>query len=149
MKKVILKREVEGLGNLGAQVQVADGYARNYLIPRGLALEATASNIKILEEEQKKEKARYTKEKEEAKKLSERLAKISCTVKKAVGEEGKLFGVVTASDIADVLSASENIKIDKRRITVDETINALGVYTISVKLHPEVTGNLKIWVVKE
>lgn len=148
MKKLILKRDVRGLGKIGDTVSAKDGYARNFLIPQGLALEHSSSNIKILEEEKKREKKEVEKEKKKAEELKEKISKVSCTIPVKVGEEGKLFGSVTLVDIASAL-VQEGIEIDKRKIELDEPIKVLGVYTVPVRLHPEVSANIKVWVVKE
>lgn len=146
-KKVILVKDIEKLGKKGDILQVADGYARNYLLPSGVALEATEFNLKQLEEDKRRAEIQYEKEREEAKKKAQNLAKLSCTVRKQAGEEGKLFGSVTSLDISEAL-AQMGIEIDKRRIELDESIKTLGVYSVDIKLHPEVVGKLKVWVVK-
>jgi len=146
--EVILKKDVDKLGKEGDVVEVKPGFARNFLIARGLALESNPSNIKSLEIEKKK---KLSKEKEELKHAQEqatKLAHLSCTVTMKAGEEGKLYGSVTTADIAQSL-AKEGLDIDKKRIVIDEPINAIGVYQVTVKLHPEVTAKLKLWVVKE
>ena len=148
MIKLILKSDLKELGNSGDIVDVKDGYARNFLIPAGLALKYSESVVKVLEEEKKKEKIRLEKEKKQASLYQEKISKISCTIPVKVGEEGKLFGAVTSADIEEALK-QEGIKIDKRKIELPEPIKVLGVYTVPVRLHPEVIANIKVWVVKE
>ncbi|MEK6647300.1 MAG: 50S ribosomal protein L9 [Candidatus Firestonebacteria bacterium] len=146
--EVILREKVENLGNTGDIIKVSDGYARNYLLPKKLALQSTLEAKKIIEEEKKRKAIKEEKEKKDALKLAERIEKISCTIPSKAGEEDKLFGSVTSSDIADALK-NEGVEIDKKKIELEEPIKSLGVYSIPIKLHSEVTANAKIWVVKE
>lgn len=142
--KVILRSEVENLGKNGDVLVVADGYGRNYLLPKGLAVKATPQNLKQLEsaikarEEQKKEEI------EIAKGLAEKINAISVVVKAKAGDTGKLFGSVTNSELAAKLEEQHGIAVDKRRIDVKESIKQVGFYTINVKLHPEVVAVLKV-----
>ncbi len=146
--KVILTQDVPGIGAIGDLVTIKDGFGRNYLIPQCKAIPATSQSIGILEHEKRQIKDRLNKAKREAEKLAARIEAISCTIAKAAGEEDRLFGSVTSMDIEASLKL-ENIEIDKRKILLPEPIKALGIYTISIKLHPEVTAKLKLWVVKE
>jgi large subunit ribosomal protein L9 len=146
--KVILREEVPSLGTKGQIVNVSAGYARNYLVPRKLAFEASPSNLKVYEEEQKQKRMRANKDKRTAEKISHDLEKVSCTAPVAVGEEDRVFGSVTAQTIADLLK-EKGFDIDRRKIDIEEPLKALGVYTISIKLHPEVVAKVKVWVVKE
>ena len=146
--KVILKQDFDKLGNTGDIINVKDGYARNFLIPRKIAYQATPSNIKRFDEEKKKMASQLTKEVKKAEKLATELEKVSCTIAMAVGEEDRLFGSVTSQDIAVALN-EKGIEIDKRKIQLDEPIKALGIYTVPIKLHPEVGANVKVWVVKK
>ena len=146
--KIILRKDFESVGNAGDIVTVKDGYARNYLIPKGIALKAESKNIQLLETEKKQQNVKLTKDKKEAEQLAEQLSKISCTATVLVGEEDKVFGSVTTQIIADLLK-EQGIEVDKRKILLNETIKALGIYTIPIKLHPEVEANIKLWVVKE
>jgi len=141
-------QDFESLGHTGEIVEVADGYARNFLIPRRIVLEATPGNMKKFEEEKKRQLLRLNREKKVAEKLAKELAKISCTVPVAVGEEDKIFGSVTSQDIADALK-EKGYQIDRRKILLDEPIKALGIYTVPIKLHPEVDAEIKLWVVKK
>lgn len=146
--KVILKEDVEHLGRRGEAVDVSDGYARNFLIPKGKALKANESNVQIFQEEERQRRRRKRKERRLAETMAEQLEGISCTVVVQVGEDDRVFGSVTAQTIANALK-QEGYDIDKRRILLDKPIKALGIYTVPVKLHPEVTTNVRVWVVKE
>lgn len=146
--KIILREEFPSLGTKGQVVEVAAGYARNFLIPRKLAFQATPSNLKIYEEEQKQKRMRANKEKRLAEKMARDLEKVSCTAAVAVGEEDRVFGSVTAQTIADLLK-EKGFDIDKRKIVLEEPLKALGIYTIPIKLHHEVEARVKVWVVKE
>jgi large subunit ribosomal protein L9 len=146
--KVILRKNFENLGEVGAVVEVKDGYALNYLIPRQIAYLATEGNIKALQEEKKQSAAKEVKELEAANKLKEELEKASISIMVKVGEEEKLFGSVTAQDISAALSA-KGYDIDKRKIDLTEPIKSLGIHDVNVKLHPKVTAVVKTWVVKE
>ena len=145
--KVILLEEMPSLGKAGDAIKVADGYGRNYLIPQKKAIEATSKNMKVWEYQKNLLKDKISKVKKEAEKLAEKIESISCTVSKQTGEEDKLFGSVTSMDIEESLRG-EGIEIDRKKIILDEPIKKLGVYTIPIKLHPEVIANLKVWVVK-
>ncbi len=146
--KIILKQDYENLGKVGEIVTVKNGYGRNYLIPQGVAILATDKNMKVLEQEQKKMERELMKQKEGASDLSQELEKVSLTATVAVGEEDKVFGSVTSQTIADLLK-EKGYEIDKRKIQLDEPIKALGVYSVSVKLHTEVEAKVRVWVVKE
>lgn len=146
--KVILKKDFESVGKLGEIVEVKNGHARNYLIPQGIALKADEKNIRILETERRQMELRLNKDKKSAEKLAEQLNKISCTAAVTVGEEDKVFGSVTTQDISDLLK-DKGFDIDRKKILLDESIKALGIYTIPIKLHTEVEAKIKLWVVKE
>ena len=146
--KVILKEDLEKLGQAGLVVEVKDGYARNYLVPRNLAEIATKGNLASIERILKEKETRENKKKKEALALRDKLEGISCTAEVLVGEEDKVFGSVTVIEIARMLK-DKGFFIDKRNILVEEPIKALGVFSIPVKLHPEVIANLKLWVVKK
>ena len=145
--KVVLLEEVPSLGNIGDVVKVADGHGRNYLIPQGKALEATRKNVKTLELQKKLTKDRVDRTKKYAEKIAERIESISCTISKQAGEEDKLFGSVTTMDIEECLK-NEGIEVNRKKITLEEPIKKLGIYSVPIKLHPEVISNLKVWVVK-
>jgi len=146
--KVILRKEHEKLGQIGAVVDVKDGYARNYLLPKGIAYPATDGSMRALEEEKKQAARRSAKEQKAGEKLASELEKVSITLQMKVGEDEKLFGSVTSQMVADALK-EKGFEIDKRIIDLDEPIKALGIYTVHVKLHQNVTGNVKVWVVRE
>lgn len=145
---VILIQDVEKLGSTGDELKVKDGYARNYLIPRKLAVEATPGSLRLLEQTKKKKERLEQKVKEECEKLAERLKNVSSTIPMEAGREDKLFGSITSEMIAESL-LSEGIEIDKKKIVLKEPINALGVYNIDIKLHPEVEAQVRVWVVKK
>jgi len=146
--KVILKEDLEKLGQAGSVVDVKDGFARNYLVPRNLAEIATKGNLASIERILKEKETRENKKKKEALALRDKLEGISCTAEALVGEEDKVFGSVTPLEISRMLK-DKGFFIDKRNILVEEPIKALGVFSIPVKLHPEVVANLKLWVVKK
>ena len=146
--KVILRKDFETLGAVGDVVEVKEGYARNYLIPGGIALKADKKNTRILEEEQKRAGLKLSKDKKSAEKLAQKLDTVSCTVAVTVGEEDRVFGSVTTQDIADLLK-DKGFEIDRKKIVLDEPIKALGIYDIPIKLHSEVEAKIKLWVVKE
>lgn len=145
--EVILLQDHEKLGKKGETADVSPGYARNYLIPKDIALKNTPSNAKIFEEREKLAELRENKQKRTAEQLAKKIENVSCTAAVQAGEDDKLFGSVTSTDIAELL-AEQGIEIDKRKIDLDEPLKALGVYTIPIKLHPEVKAKLKVWVVR-
>ena len=146
--QIVLKEDVEKLGRRGEVVKVADGYARNYLLPFGKALSATPGNLKVIEREKRRYVARLSKEKEENEALARRIQEVSVTLVRKVGENDVLYGSVTSADIGESLQ-KEGIVVDKRRIQLPEPIKSLGIYSVPVRLHPEVTAEVKVWVVKE
>ena len=146
--KIILRQNFEKLGKIGEIVDVKDGYARNYLIPRKIAFLASEGNLRALEEEKKQHVSQQTKALQHAKKMAAEFEKVSITLKVKVGEDEKLFGSVTSQMIADAL-VEKGITVDKRIVELEEPIKALGIYTINVKLHQEVMGKVKVWVVRE
>lgn len=146
--KVILLKDVDQLGQTGEVVQVAPGFARNFLIPQSQALVATDANVAQFESRRKQHEAVVEREQRSAETLVKELEKDSLTAQVRVGEEDRLFGSVTAQNIADLL-AEKGYEIDRRTIELEEPIRALGVYNITLRLHPEVTATVKLWVVKE
>ncbi len=146
--KLILKADVKDVGRMGEMITVKDGYARNFLLPKGLAIEANPKNIKALEHEKRKIQDLARKVKAGAQDLASRISAMTVTIKAKAGEEDKLFGSVTAMDIAEAVK-QEGVEIDKKRILLDEPIKRLGSYTVHVKIHPEVTSQLRIEVVPE
>lgn len=146
--KVILRKDIEQLGKVGQVVDVKDGYAINYLIPRGFAYVAVKGNLKAIDEEKKVLEKRNLQELKNAQQLAAELEKISVTIPVQVGEEDKIFGTVTSQMIADAL-LEKGHEIDKRKIELEETIKTLGIYTANIKLHQSVSAKIKVWVVRE
>ena len=146
--KIILKKDDPNLGSAGAVVSVKDGYARNFLIPQGIAVKADKSNLKQLEELKKTAEMRLGKDQRLAEKIAEKLSAVSITAKVKTGEDDKLFGSVTSQDIADLLK-EKGYEIDRRKIELEEPIRELGVFQVPVKLHPQVEARVKLWVIKE
>ena len=143
--KIILMQDFESLGFEGDIVDVARGYARNYLFPKGVAIEAGNSNVKAMDMRKGKIVANRTKDKEAAERVREKISQVTITVRQKVGEEGRLYGSVTSRDIAQELE-SEGIVVDRRKIVIDETIRALGEFEVPIKLHPEVMAKIKVVV---
>ena len=146
--EVILREDVENLGARGALVKVAAGYARNFLLPKRLAVEATDSNRKIVEQERQAHLRREAKLKGEAEDLSKLLNGVSVTIAQKAGENDQLFGSVTSKDIADALAA-KNFTIDRKKIQLDEPIKQLGEFKVPLRLHKEVTVEITVTVAKE
>jgi large subunit ribosomal protein L9 len=146
--EVILREDIDKLGNRGDVVKVAPGYARNFLLPKRLAVEATPSNRKIVEQEREAHLRKEAKLKSEAEDLAKLLSGVSVTIAQKAGENDQLFGSVTAKDVADAL-ASRNFTIDRRKIQLEEPIKQLGEYKVAVRLHKEVTTEITVVVVKE
>lgn len=144
--KVILLQDIKGVGKKDQIINANDGYARNYLFPRKLALEATAGNLGNLKAKQESNQYRKDMQKEEAMKLSEKLKEMTLEIKVKAGENGKIFGGVTAKEIAENLKAQYNIEIDKKKINLSETIKTLGSLTVDIKLYEGVIGKLKVSV---
>ncbi len=146
--QVILREDVEKLGKIGDLVKVADGYARNFLVPGKKAIEATPKNLNAMNHAKKMVSDRIRKLKKEAAADADRIKSLSVTIKAKVGEEGKLFGSVTSMDIVEAMKA-QGVVIDKRKLVLDEPIKRLGDFTITVKLHSDVTADFKVSVVGE
>ena len=146
--EVILRQAVEKLGNPGDVVSVSNGYARNFLLPRGVAYEATEGNKKRIAQEKARLEAAETTRRESAQDFAKRLEEVSITFAARVGEEGKLFGSVTTADIAQQLEA-QGYHVEKRQIDLHEPIKALGVYRVPIKLHADVKPEIKVWVIKQ
>jgi large subunit ribosomal protein L9 len=147
MIEVILKEPIETLGNRGDIVKVADGYARNYLLPRQLALAVTEGNKRQIEAERRRAATREAEERSGASALAAKLVQVECVVARRVGEKETLYGSVTSADIADGL-ARLGFEIDKRKIQLEEPIKALGEFSVPVKLHRDVVAPVKVLVVK-
>ena len=146
--EVILREHVDNLGKRGEIVKVADGYARNYLLPRKLALPATGGNRKHVERERRIMESREAEEKGQAEAIAARLAAIDITISRRVGETDQLYGSVTSADIVEVLK-EKGVDVDKRKLILPEPIKAIGDHDVPLKLHREVTVPLKVHVVKE
>jgi len=146
--KVILRKNFNQLGQIGDLVNVKEGFARNFLFPRQIALIANDSNVKALEEEKRQASKKETKNIENAKKLSAELETVSVTIPVTVGEEEKLFGSVTPKMISDALK-EKNYDIDHRKIEIKEPIKTLGIYEVKIKIYGEVTASVKTWVVRD
>jgi len=146
--QVILRDDLDNLGKSGEVVNVKPGYARNYLLPRGLAIKATASDVKRVEHEKRVIAARTAKLAKEVQAEADALSRISVSIARAVGEEDKLYGSVTSRDIAEALAA-QNVKIDSKKIHLEEPIKTLGMTEVQVKLGRGVNATIKVWVVKE
>lgn len=147
--KLILRQDLENLGTAGDVVTVKPGYARNYLLPRGLALQATPANVRALEEERRRAEQRARREYLEARRRAAQLEGVSLTFHAKAGDESKLFGSITPADIADRLAEQAlDFDVDRRQVDLPEPIKALGVYSVPVRLHAEVRPEIKVWVIK-
>ena len=146
--EVILRQAVENLGHPGDIVKVSAGYARNYLLPRGFAFEATPGNRKRITQEKQRLEAAEATRRSGAQELATKLEEVSLTFSARVGEDNKLFGSVTAADIAHQLEA-QGFKVEKRQIDLHEPIRALGVYRVPIRLHADVKPEIKVWVIKQ
>ncbi len=146
--QVILRERIEQLGEAGEIVDVKPGYGRNYLIPKGLAYEATESNKRRLEAERARHQAKEAETLGEAQKRAASIEGISLTFHARAGQEGKLFGSITSADIAEKL-AEQGVTVERRQIELDEPIKALGVTSVPVRLHPQVRPEVKVWVIQE
>ncbi|HEU4585449.1 MAG TPA: 50S ribosomal protein L9 [Gemmatimonadaceae bacterium] len=147
--EVILRQTVENVGNPGDIVKVSNGYARNYLLPHGLAYQATPGNLKRIAAEKARLEAAENERRQSARTLADRLEQVSLTFSARVGEEEKLFGSVTAADIVQQLHAQGFPEIEKRQVDLHEPIKALGVYKVPVRLHADVKPEIKVWVIKQ
>lgn len=146
--QVILRERLENLGDAGQVVDVKPGYARNYLIPRGLAYEATQANVRRIEAERAAAARRDAETLNEARQRATAFEGLSLTFHARAGQEGKLFGSITSADIAEKL-AEQGVQVDRRQIDLEEPIKTLGVVSVPVRLHPQVRPELKVWVIAE
>ena len=146
--EVILRQAVDNLGHPGDIVKVSNGFARNFLLPRGIAYEATPGNRKRIQQERSRLEAAENERRGAAEELAKKLEEVSLSFSARVGEENKLFGSVTAADIAQQLEA-QGLHIERRMIDLHEPIRSLGVYRIPVRLHADVRPELKVWVIKQ
>lgn len=145
--KVILKADIKGVGKKNEIINASDGYARNFLFPKDLAVEANPENMSKLKAQKESTQFKKDTEKEEAKKVAEKLTKIMVKIEVKAGENGKIFGGVSAKDIAENLEKQQKIKIDKKKIDLKETIKTLGIHNVDVKLYEGVMGKIKVDVV--
>ena len=142
--KVILKADIKGIGKKDEVINASDGYARNFLFPKNLAVEANPENMSKLKAQKDATQFRQNNEKEDAKKLAEKLTKITVRIEVKAGENGKIFGGVSAKDISENLDKQHKIKVDKKKIDLKETIKTLGVHNVGVKLYEGVSGTIKV-----
>lgn len=147
--KVILNQDIKGQGKKGQLIEVSDGYGRNYLLPRGLAQEATKSNINVMEGKASSAEFHKQKELEEARELAERMKELTVSIKAKAGANGKLFGSITSMDVSDALKFQHHIKIDKKKFDLKDGIKTLGIKEVDVKIHTGVTAKLKVEVTAE
>lgn len=145
--KVILQQEVKKLGQKGAIIEVSEGYARNYLLPQKLAIPATNSNVNTAKLQKEAETRKQQRILDEAKVLAAQMSKVEVSIPVKMGEGGKLFGSVTAKDIADAMSAQHKLEMDKRKIELKDSIKALGTYTVTIKIHPEVSTQIQVHII--
>ncbi len=146
--KVVLRQDYEQLGKAGDVVNVKPGFARNFLFPKKIVYPAKPNYIKMLEEVGRQQQQQQRKKHKSAEALAEKLSTVSLTIPATVGEEDKMFGSVTTQDIAAQL-AEKGYEIDRKKIVLEEPIKALGIYSVPIKLYPDVVANVKVWVVKE
>jgi large subunit ribosomal protein L9 len=147
--KVVLLQDVKDLGKKGTLVNASDGYARNFLFPRKLAVEATEGKLKEIEDKKSSEKNKKAMELKAAKELADKLSKVEISFKSKAGEHGKLFGSITSKDIADAIKAQQKIQVDKKKVVLPDAIKTLGTYQVEVKVYPEVSAKINIKVVEE
>jgi large subunit ribosomal protein L9 len=148
--KVILREDVQNLGEAGQIVSVKPGFARNYLLPQELAYEATESSVRRLEQERERAEQRARRDYLEARRQASQLEELSITFQARAGEESKLFGSITSADIADRLKEQGlDFQVDRKQIDLDEPIKSLGVHNVPIRLHVEVRPEIKVWVIKE
>ncbi len=145
--EVILNQDIDRIGKTGHIVKVKDGFARNFLIPNGMAVPVTSANLKKLEQKKQQETLQLEKARRGAEELKAKLARLSLTIPVLTHEEDKLYASITAQDLATALS-EEGFDIDKNSIVLEEPIKALGIYEVSVNLHPEIPAKVKVWIVK-
>jgi large subunit ribosomal protein L9 len=142
--KVILKADVKSVGKKGEVINASDGYARNFLFPRNLAVEATEGNMKSLENHRAKEAQKKSEELQAAREVAKKLSDLTVTIQAKSGANGKLFGSITSKEISEKLKEQHAIDIDKKKIVLDEAIKVAGTYEVEVKVYPEVSGKLKV-----
>jgi large subunit ribosomal protein L9 len=146
--KVILRQDYEQLGKIGDTVEVKRGYGTNYLIPQKIAYPAKPNYVRMVQEEQRQKMIQVNKQKKQSELVGKKLESVSVTLAVSVGEGDKMFGSITNQDIADAL-VKQGYEIDRKKIELEEPIKALGIYSVPIKLHPEIEAKIKVWVVKE
>lgn len=144
--QVILNQDVKGQGKKGQMVNVSDGYARNYLLPRGLAKEATKSNINVMKGKAESLEYKIQTEKKEANEIVEKMKEIEVVITAKAGSNGKLFGLVTSKDVSEALTAQHHIKLDKKKFVMPDGIKAIGTTEVDVKVYTGITGKLRVTV---
>lgn len=142
--KVILNQDVKGQGKKGDLIEVSDGYARNFLLPKNLAIPATKENINVLKGQQESREYRQQKELEEAQETAKKINEINVVLKAKAGDNGKLFGSITSKDVSEALTSQHHIKIDKKKFVLPEGIKSLGTTQVDIKVHPGVVAKLKV-----
>jgi large subunit ribosomal protein L9 len=147
--KVVLTQDVKDLGKKGELVNASDGYARNFLFPRKLAVEATTGKLKEIEDKKASEKNRKEKELSSAKELADKLSKLEIVFRTKAGENGKLFGSITAKDVAEAIKAQHKIEVDKKKVVLHDAIKALGTYQVEIKVYPEVSAKISVKVIEQ
>jgi large subunit ribosomal protein L9 len=146
--KIILRQDYDSLGKTGDTVEVKNGFGRNFLIPNRIAYPATPNFVRMVEEEQRQKLVQQSKQKKHAEQVAKKMENVSVTLAVSVGEGDKMFGSITNQDIADGL-VKQGYEIDRKKIELEEPIKALGIYSVPIKLHPELEVSIKVWVVKE
>ena len=147
--KVVLLQDVKDLGKKEDLVNVSDGYARNFLLPRKLAAEATSGKLKEIEDKQYSKKIRKDREMQAAKELADKLGKLEVSFKTKAGENGKLFGSITSKDVADAIKLQHKIEVDKKKVVLHNAIKSLGTYQVEIKVYPEVSAKINVKVVEK
>jgi large subunit ribosomal protein L9 len=142
--KVILKQDVKGLGKKEQMVEASDGYARNYLLPRGLAVEATSSNVNIMKTKKEAEAQKKEREIAQARELAKKIKDITLTLKVKAGENGKLFGSITSKDVSEALKSQQKIDIDKKKLIMPDALKSVGTFEVEVKLYPEISSKFTV-----
>ena len=147
--KVIFIKDLKGQGKIGEEKNISDGYAKNFLIPKGYAVEATASNINDFKGKKDSEKYKKQQEVEQAESLKNKLSDVKLTIKTKCGDNGKLFGSITSKDLAEELKKQENINVDKKKIVLPDGIKTIGVHKVEVKLYPSINATLNVNIISE
>jgi len=142
--KVILKQDVKGLGKIEQMVEASDGYARNFLLPKGLAVEASASNVNIMKTKKEAETNKKDREIAQAKELAKKIKNITITLKVKAGENGKLFGSITSKDIVEAMKTQQKLEIDKKKLIMPDALKAVGTFEVEVKLYPEISSKFTV-----